>query len=462
MKKSFVAAAVGAALLAGPLTASADSYIVLGGKGANLDKAVRGAGGAITNRFAGLDAVVAESDRANFKARLSSSAGVQYVLPNIRIDWYRGVQRANESVTAEDFGNPPNSGDDDTRFDLQWGHDAVDAPEAWNAGYRGAGATVAVLDGGFNPQHPDIAPNFRPECSADMTGEGFEYGPNDDDPTGIFSHGMHVAGTIAAADNAFGTIGVAPEANLCLVKVLFNYGSGTFEDVVEGIVYATDMGVDVINMSLGGAIFKNGDADEGYTAREAAGFKNFVDRGVRYAYQNGVLVIASAGNEGIDGDKDGALIHLPSDTSHAVSISATAPVGWGKDPSVFLDNPASYTNYGRSVISLAAPGGDFLYAFVDPAEQCTVAGLTRPCYVFDYVFSTGGVVGNDVYYYWSVGTSMAAPHAAGVAALAISANGKMRPAQLRALLERTSDDLGQPGNDKFYGAGRVNGANAVE
>lgn len=460
MKTSFIAAAVGAALLAGPLSANAASYIVLGGKGAKLEKTVRSAGGAITTRFGELDALVVESDSPTFKADLSSAAGVQYVLPNIRINWYGGVQRAAEAVTSDDFGNPPNSGDDDTRFDLQWGHDAVDAPEAWTAGYRGAGATVAVLDGGFNPQHPDIAPNFLPECSADMTGEGFEYGPNSDDPSGIFSHGMHVAGTIAAADNGIGTIGVAPEAKLCLVKVLFNFGSGSFEDVVEGIVFAANKGVDVINMSLGGALFKNGNADDGYTARDAAGFKNFINRAVTYAHQKGVLVIASAGNAGIDGDKDRALIHLPSDTSHAVSISATAPVGWAVDPdNAFLDYPASYTNYGRSVISLAAPGGDFVYP---GNEACLVAGLLRPCWVFDLVFSTGGVVGPSAYYYWSAGTSMAAPHAAGVAALAVSARGKMHPAQLRALLERGADDLGQPGNDKFYGAGRVNGANSVE
>jgi subtilisin family serine protease len=458
MQKHLMAAAIAASFLSAGTT-SAASYIVLG-NGANLDGAVREAGGVVTNRMPALNAVVADSRSPAFKSKLGKAAGVTDVLPNIKIDWYRGSQRATETVEL-DFANPPNSGDNDTRFDLQWGHDAVNAVEAWNAGYRGAGARVAVLDGGFNPQHPDIAPNFDASCSADFTGEGLEYGPNSDDATGIFSHGMHVAGTIAAADNGIGTIGVAPEARLCLVKVLFNYGSGSFEDVVEGIVWAADQGVDIINMSLGGAIYKAGVPGE-YTAREAAGFKNFVNRAVTYAHQNGVLVIASSGNEGIDGDKDGALIHLPSDTSHAVSISATAPVGWGKDPSVSLDNPASYTNYGRSVISLAAPGGDFLYAFVDPAERCTVGGLNRVCYVFDYVFSSGGVVGNSFYYYWSVGTSMAAPHAAGVAALAVSRHGKLNPAQLRTILERGADDLGQPGNDPFYGAGRVNAENSVK
>lgn len=292
-----------------------------------------------------------------------------------------------------------------------------------------------------------------------MTGEGIDYRPNDDDTTGIFSHGMHVAGTIAAAWNYIGTIGVAPEARLCLVKVLLNVGSGSFEDVVEGIIYAADKGVDIINMSLGGALYKSGVPGE-YTAREAAELKNFIARAVNYAYQRGVLVIASAGNDGSDGDKDKDLIHLPSDAPNAMSVSATAPIGWAVNPAAaFLDFPASYTNYGRSVISVAGPGGDAAYP---GNENCTLGGLTRPCWVFDLVFSTGAVVGNSAYYYWSAGTSMAAPHVAGVAALIVSRFGKMHPAQLRTKLERGPDDLGQPGNDPFYGAGRVNAIRSLQ
>jgi subtilisin family serine protease len=292
-----------------------------------------------------------------------------------------------------------------------------------------------------------------------MTGEGIAYGPNSDDATGIFAHGMHTAGTVAAAMNNIGTIGVAPDARLCLVKVLFNYGSGSFEDVAEGIIYAADKGVDIINMSLGGALIKSGE-DGLYTAREAAELKNFMARAVSYAYKRGVLVVASAGNEGIDGDKDKNLIHLPSDTPNAMSVSATAPIGWAVNPAAaFLDFPASYTNYGRSVISVAGPGGDFVYP---GNENCSIDGLVRPCWVFDMVFSTGGVVGASAYYFWSAGTSMAAPHVSGVAALIVSRFGKMHPSQLRAKLERGSDDLGQPGNDPFYGAGRVNAIRSMQ
>ncbi len=342
-KKTLIAVAWCAALLGMPAPASAASYIVMGAQGAKLDQAVANAGGRITKRLAAVDAVVAESESANFKSRIAASSGVQAVLPNISIRWKPRVERGPEAIA--EVLNPPNAVGIDSRFNLQWGHDAVNAPEAWDSGQTGTGARVAVLDGGFSLNHPDFAGQVDPTCTADMTGEGIAYGPNLDDPTGIFSHGNHTAGTIAAGRNGFGTIGIAYGAKLCLVKVLFNIGTGSFDDIVEGIIYAADRNVDIINMSLGGSLVKSGEADV-YTAREAAEFKNFVNRAVTYANQKGVLVIVSAGNDANDGDKDENLIQLPSDTPHAMSVSATAPIGWGVNPTVFLDNPTSYTNYG--------------------------------------------------------------------------------------------------------------------
>jgi subtilisin family serine protease len=310
-----------------------------------------------------------------------------------------------------------------------------------------------VLDGGFQLNHPDMVGRFDPTCTADMTGEGIEYGPVAGDPNGIFSHGMHTAGTVGAARNGIGTIGVAPKATLCLVKVLFNAGSGTFEDVAEGIIFAADKNVDVISMSLGGSIQKS--------STGASELRELIDRAVSYAYKRGALVITSSGNDGESADSPkisntpADLIHLPSDSPQAISISATAPRGWAKDPNnTFLDNPATYTNYGRSVINLAAPGGDRLASVTG---NCTVAGLLRACNVFDLVFSTGA---NNAYY-WSAGTSMATPHVSGVAALIVSKYGKMHPAQLRAYLNAGADDLGTAGKDPYYGNGRVNALRSV-
>ncbi len=429
--------------------AGAQSYLIVAKGNSlanNLEAQVANAGGVLTRTMPEVGMAVATSSNPSFAAQLERASSIRAVVTNVNTQWIDPSQQ----VAVEDYENPPFSGDDDLFFDLQWGHDAVDAPEAWNAGARGAGARIAVLDTGFDLDHPDLAPNINLALSADFTGEGLQYTLPD-----TFSHGTHVAGTIAAADNAFGVIGVAPEAELVLVKVLGDAGSGSFADVIAGIVHAANVDADVINMSLGATLLKSGDptADDPYTAREANELKNAINRAVTYAYQSGTTVIASAGNDANDGDKDKNAIHVPSDASHALSISATAPIGWATDPlNAFLDYPASYTNYGRSVIDFAAPGGDVAYP---GNELCVVAGILNPCWVFDLVFSAGN---NG--WYWSGGTSMAAPHASGVAALIIGANGgDMKPAHVAAALRSSADDLGQPGNDPFYGMGRVNAGN---
>ena len=438
------------------------SYLIMakGTLPADLAAQVDAAGGTLTNTIPAVGIAVASSASADFE---SNAAALGKVVPNSVISWLE----PSEVVAGPSFAYPPTSGDNDTRFDLQWGHTAVDSVGAWNAGYRGSGTLIAVLDTGFYLNHADIAANVAGTASM-VSGEG----PGWSGAPGAFSHGTHVAGIAAAPDNAFGTIGVAPEAKLLLVKVLSDAtGSGSFEDVVEGIVYAADHGADVINMSLGGTLAKHGYLDDmgtadpsddvWVTAPEVQEQKNAVERAAAYANQQGATVIASAGNEANDADHTADVFHLPSDAPHVLSIAATAPIGWAKAPqTTFLDNPASYTNFGQSAIDFAAPGGDAAYP---GNENCTIAGVTRPCWVFDLVFSPGAVVGATQFYFWAGGTSMAAPHASGVAAIIVGKNGgSMGPAQVEAALRASADDLGKPGNDDYYGAGRVNAANAVD
>ncbi len=429
--------------------ASTRSYLILSNGNAlpsNLAQQVAAAGGTITRMIPEIGMAVAESANPNFSSMVR---GVRSVIPNLRIDWNPG-ERLGEVI--EDFGNPPNSGDDDTRFDLQYGHDAVNAPEAWNAGQRGRGAVVAVLDEGFDLDHPDFAGQIIAAVSF-VPGEGPSYGLPDP-----FSHGSHVAGTIAAADNGFGVIGVAPEAKLVFVKVLSEFiGSGEFDWVISGILYAANRGdVDVINMSLGAVIAKNGVPGE-YTAREAAELRIAISRATTYAYQRGVTVIASEGNDSIDKDRTGPIITLPADASHVLSIAATTAIGWatGRAPAGnwngSFDIPASYTNFGRSAVDFAAVGGDVLYS---GSESCLVGGLVRPCWVFDLVFSVGSNLNPALAsYYWSGGTSMAAPHVAGVAAIIIGENGgSMHPAHVERELRQRAR---YQGRDPFYGKGVV-------
>jgi subtilisin family serine protease len=421
-----------------------------------LEKSIAELGGEITSTTPQIGMAVVKSSNANFAKRASSISGIQDVVPDFKLQW---LEPSDRVVELSENTSPPNTGDDDFFFDLQWGHDAVDAPEAWAEGYRGKDVKVAVLDGGFDLDHPDLLPNINPNLVASFVpGEDALYRPERNEGSN-FSHGTHVAGTVAAADNSFGIVGVAPEAELMLIKVLADAGSGAFSWINAGIVYAADKGADVINMSLGayiptrGAIF-----DENGVALTGADIQVIIrlqQRAVTYAYQKGVTVISSAGNDTNNGQKDGSAINLPADLAHVVNISSTAPIGWATDPTATnLDNLASYSNFGNT-IDFAAPGGDFVYP---GNEVCVVAGLARPCWVFDLVFSTsnGG-------WSWSAGTSMASPHAAGVAALIIEKNGgDMSPAQVEAVLKQSADDIFKPGFDPYSGAGRVNAYNAVK
>jgi len=418
-----------------------------------LVKDLASAKGLLISTIPEIGLAVATSDDSDFAKTAAKIKGVQSVVPNVTTQWLDPDAKM-ESFDAN-YSNPPESGDDDFLFDYQWGHDAIDAPEAWETGSRGAGVRVGVIDSGFDLDHPDLAPNINLTLSKDFTGEGLQYANSDG-----YSHGSHTAGTIAAADNAFGTIGVAPEAELVLIKVLGDKGSGSTSEIISGIIYSALVDCDVINISIGATFKKSGIPGE-YTARDMAEVKNAFGRAVTFAYQNGTTVIISAGNNSIDFDHSADLVFLPSGVAHAIAISATAPIGWAVDPSTNLDEFASYSNYGQSAIDFAAPGGDWSYYYVGGMSECNiannVANITLSCYVFDYVLSTG----NDTWY-WGAGTSSAAPHATGVAALIIGKNGgSMKPAQVEAALRASADDLGKPGNDDFYGQGRVNAYKAV-
>lgn len=430
------------------------SYLVLSTSDrlpAGLESKVAAVGGTVLRAIPEIGVIVVRAADPAFPARAASLKGVRSVTRNITVSLIDPPAR--EALTVS-VGTPPFSGDDDFFYDMQWGHAAIGSPTAWNAGLRGAGVRVAVLDTGFDLDHVDLAPNINYALSKNFVpGETLGYALPDP-----FSHGTHTAGLVAAADNGFGTIGVAPEAELVLLKVLGDEGSGDFDWLLQAIVYAANVGADVASMSLGALLPTH--LPDGSLDVEVAELRLMLFRAATYAIARGTTLIASAGNEAHDGDSGDGLIHLPSDTPGLIAVSATTPIGWAVDPTTDLDVPTSYTNYGVSVIDLAAPGGDVLYP---GNENCTVAGRTRPCWVFDLVFSTGSNLDpTAASYFWAGGTSMAAPHVAGVAALIIGKyGGSLSPKLVGLALKQTADDLGPLGADAFYGYGRVNAGNVV-
>jgi subtilisin family serine protease len=323
-------------------------------------------------------------------------------------------------------------------YAYQWAPRAVNASAAWQRGYTGRGVRVAIVDGGISANHPALAPNIdRAASTSCVAGYGF------DEDVGEYWHATHVAGIVAGAFGTGGTLGIAPEATLIGVKVAHD-GEGSFSDLLCGIMHAATSGrADVINLSLGATIERT---------PANARLLNALAKVVNFATRNGAVVVAAAGNDGADLDRAN-VIEVPAESGAAIAVSATGPVGWAKGAS---DSTrfASYSNFGRKAIDIAAPGGDVAYA---GDEECRVGGLTRPCWVFDMVLST-----SPNGYSWRAGTSMAAPAASAVAALVKQRHPGASAAQVRAILERSAVDAGARGDDAHYGSGIVDAGRATQ
>jgi subtilisin family serine protease len=178
-------------------------------------------------------------------------------------------------------------------------------------------------------------------------------------------------------------------------------------------------------------------------------------------------VISAAGNDGLDLDHSGSFTTVPAMSGNGLAISATGPegsaVGYPNGATNFRD-PASYTNFGNSLVSVAGPGGDFRLPGNDLCSIPRVPSGTvvQPCWVFDMVISTSrGSGASTTSYSFAAGTSMAAPAAAGVAALIEQRFPGISVGALQSKLANTADDEGKKGNDPFYGKGFVNARRAV-
>ncbi len=450
------------------------TYVVLGTGSVlpvNLAAAVRSAGGVLTATMPGIGVAVATSGDAGFATKLAKASGVAAVAEDVTLDF--APPKMTGAMDA-DAGVAPLPGQEaigslETYRLIQWAPDAIHAPEAWEAGYQGAGARVAVLDGGIYNLHADIAANLDVAHSTSFVpGQPYNYDvERQPDQTcsstaSQFWHGTHVAGLIAAPANNFGVVGIAPKATIIGVKVL-HCGTGSFSWITQGIYYAATpiaaggAGANIINMSLGALIDGRG--------TNIARLLDALSRATSYANHVGVTVIAAAGNDYTDLDHSGNMIAVPAQSVGVLAIAATGPVGWAFDTGD-VDRPASYTNFGQSAIHFAAPGGDFVLPGNDVCAFTIKPSGTRYQYCWALDMVVGPIRGSSTppyySYGWAAGTSMASPMVAGVAALIIGKYGPLPPAQVEAILRRSADDLGKPGNDDYYGLGRVNAFRAVQ
>ena len=384
----------------------------------DLEVSIHQAGGTLLEAYPELYLVVADFEKREDTQAVQASG--YEVMPDLLLNL-----RVNEPIPERGT-----VGMNDSFYSMQWHLPVIQADRAWATGVTGAGVRVAVLDTGIWYHHPDLIPNIDFAASASFV-------PGSPDFLDDNGHGTHVAGIIAAANNGWGVVGVAPNAELIGVKVLSSDGTGHISWIISGIIHAVNQRADIINLSVGSYLKKNGNYPY-YTASEAATLRRTVRKVIDWATSQGVLVVNSAGNAGLNMDQSGNIISIPTEIGNGVIISATGPCQL-RD----FDTITSYTNYGSSLVWMAAPGGDFRY-------------YPYSGWWYDMVLSTS-IDG----WMWSSGTSAAASMVSGVAALVLEKYGPMSPGELKRILRDSADDLGDPGKDRYFGYGRVNAYRAV-
>jgi subtilisin family serine protease len=281
-----------------------------------------------------------------------------------------------------------------------WGVDHIEADVIHAGNITGSGVRICVLDSGIDYNHKDLAANYK---------GGKDFVNNDDDPLDDHGHGTHVAGTIAAALGSAGVVGVAPGADLYVGKVLDDVGTGTYSILIAGIEWCVENGVNIINMSLGSSVAS--------MALKSA---------VNAAYEQDVLLVAAAGNNGSCPVTDNGVIY-PAKYAKVMAVAATKE----------NDKRACFSSTGKDV-EISAPGIRILSTWLD-----------------------GG-------YESLKGTSMAAAHVSGSAALVWSSNetswtsagytngdGVWTNVEVRNVLDKTAQDLGAGGRDRQFGFGLV-------
>ncbi len=436
-----------AALLPG--SAFAGSFLIeaQGHIPSDLAGRVSAAGGTLQRVLPEVGYAVATSSDPAFAARLGGQHGIRSVTQDVAVQWAPDPSGLSGPVEAAPAATPAVDPTTAFFYACQWNMRNIDAPGAWALGEFGdPDVKVAVLDTGVDPTHNDLAGRVDVGESASALSAGSSPCGAVDETTFLdFAfHGTFVSSTITS--NGLGIAAVAPDARVVAVKVLNCTGSGSFGDIITGLLYAASLDdVHVVNMSLGvpGGIPKN--------LPGAGQLIAALNKTVNYVESQGKLVVSASGNDGLDMQHSGNAAFVPAESGSGIAVYATA---WN-------DLLATYSNYGVSGTWVGAPGGDGPDP-TPPLPGCVVSPSSQGL-VFGACSTFAGFGCGPNSYLIGAGTSFATPIVSGVAALIDGqAGGSLNGHQLKARLAQSADDLGAPGTDLLYSHGRVNARKAVE
>ena len=451
------------------------TYLVLTPQGstAKAEARVAAAGGTVVAKYKQIGVLVVRSTNTAFDTAVVGD-GVQDVGSTTGLGTALDDDETLEVVGSdaqEATGDPTG----EPLWGLQWDMPQISLAQAHAVTTGSPNVLVGVLDSGISSTHPDLASQIDKSKSASCLGGVVDTSEAAWNPT-TSDHGTHVAGTIAAAINGIGVTGVAPGVKVASVKVVNDGGFIYPEAAVCGYMWAADHGMQITNNSYFIDPWQWNCRND---PRQRPVWRA-VQRALQYSANKGVLTFASAGNVNADLQHRFLDTGSPNDGSGPVEIrdvNSACVVLPGEAPSVVtvsalgtVPRKSYYSSYGQGVVEVSAPGGD--------TRQPNPAVSTTANAILSTTFNTATHVNGWGY---KQGTSMASPHAAGVAALILSVHPGMTPGALASALQNTSvplpcpDGLYDPrpglpqfqaecqggARNSFYGAGEVNALNAV-